>query len=216
MYDAWAAYDDRAVGTQLGGALRRPASERTLANKERAISYAAYRALLTYTFVQSSVAAFTAKDDNPNLVLQMQSDFSPDLVYGLLAGKLDLALAANPSPNPKITMVKMCPYPGPGDWVFASPAMKGKQPYWPGTQWRYYGKPALKRAKITKHVTYHTFRHTFGTLLNANGENPKVVQELLRHASMKVTTDVYMQAVSPQKREAQSKLVKMVMKTASA
>jgi hypothetical protein len=45
MYDALAAYDDRAVGTQLRGALRRPASERTLANKERAISYAAYRAL---------------------------------------------------------------------------------------------------------------------------------------------------------------------------
>jgi integrase len=45
----------------------------------------------------------------------------------------------------------------------------------------------------------------------------KVVQELLRHASLKVTTDVYMQAVSPQKREAQSKLVKMVMKkTASS
>jgi integrase len=104
------------------------------------------------------------------------------------------------------------PYPGPGDWVFASPAKKGKQPYWPGTLWRYYGKPALKRAEITKHVTYHTFRHTFGTLLNANGENPKVVQELLRHASLKVTTDVYMQEVSPQKREAQSKLVKMVLK----
>ena len=60
-------------------------------------------------------------------------------------------------------------------------------------------------------MTYHTFRHTFGTLLNANGENAKVDQELLRHASLKVTTDVYMQAVSPQKREAQSKLVKMVM-----
>src|SRR5713226_1059390 len=45
MYDAWAAYNDRAVGTQLGGALRRPASDRTLANKEQAISYAAYRAL---------------------------------------------------------------------------------------------------------------------------------------------------------------------------
>ena len=45
MYDAWAAYDQRAVGTQLRDALRRPASERTLANKERAISYAAYRAL---------------------------------------------------------------------------------------------------------------------------------------------------------------------------
>lgn len=46
MYDAWAAYDDRAIGTQLGGALRRPASERTLANKEKAVSYAAYRALV--------------------------------------------------------------------------------------------------------------------------------------------------------------------------
>ena len=64
-----------------------------------------------------------------------------------------------------------CPYPGPGDWVFASPAMKGRQPYWPGTQWRYYGKPALQRAKITKHVTYHTFRHTFGTLQCKRGES---------------------------------------------
>ncbi|MGC1417753.1 MAG: vanadium-dependent haloperoxidase [Candidatus Acidiferrum sp.] len=45
MYDAWAAYDSQAIGTQLSGALSRPASERTGANKEKAISYAAYRAL---------------------------------------------------------------------------------------------------------------------------------------------------------------------------
>lgn len=108
------------------------------------------------------------------------------------------------------------PHPAPGDWVFASPHKKGTQPYWPGTLWRYYGRPALMRADVTKKVSYHTFRHTFGTLLNANGENPKVVQELLRHASLKVTTDVYMQAVSPQKREAQSKLVSMVRKKATA
>ncbi|MBI1748205.1 MAG: tyrosine-type recombinase/integrase [Acidobacteria bacterium] len=106
---------------------------------------------------------------------------------------------------------QVAPYSAPGDWVFGSPHMKGTQPYWPGTLWRYYGRPAVLRAKIKKRVSYHTFRHTFGTLLNANGENPKVVQELLRHASLKVTTDVYMQAMSPQKREAQSKLVKMVM-----
>jgi site-specific recombinase XerD len=68
--------------------------------------------------------------------------------------------------------------------------------------------------KIAKQVSYHTFRHTFGTLLNANGENPKVVQELPRHASLKVTTDVYMQAVGPQKREAQSNLVKLVRRGA--
>jgi integrase len=51
------------------------------------------------------------------------------------------------------------PHAGPGDWVFASPHTKGRQPYWPGTLWRYYGKPALKRAHITKQVSYHTFRH---------------------------------------------------------
>jgi integrase len=51
-------------------------------------------------------------------------------------------------------------------------------------------------------------------LLNANGENPKVVQELLRRASLKVTTDVYMQAVGPRKRDAQSNLVKLVRKGA--
>jgi hypothetical protein len=45
MYEAWAAYDARAVGTRLGGRLRRPASERTPANKAAAISYAMRRAL---------------------------------------------------------------------------------------------------------------------------------------------------------------------------
>lgn len=46
MYDAWAAYDEFAVGTRLGGRLRRPAGEHTLANKEAAISYAAFRTLV--------------------------------------------------------------------------------------------------------------------------------------------------------------------------
>lgn len=44
MYDAWAAYDAKAVGTQFGGKLRRPRRERTEANKEEAVSFAAYRA----------------------------------------------------------------------------------------------------------------------------------------------------------------------------
>lgn len=45
MYDAWAAYSVHSVGTQLGGSLRRPPKERTLANKDEAISFAAFRAL---------------------------------------------------------------------------------------------------------------------------------------------------------------------------
>ncbi len=45
-YDAWSAYDSVAIGTQLGGSLRRPAEERTEENKTKAFSYGAYRALL--------------------------------------------------------------------------------------------------------------------------------------------------------------------------
>ena len=46
MYDAWSVYDATAIGTQIGGDLRRPPGERTSANKERALSVAAYRALV--------------------------------------------------------------------------------------------------------------------------------------------------------------------------
>jgi hypothetical protein len=46
MYDAWAAYDAKAVGTRLGGSLRRPEAERTDENKTIAIAYACYRAML--------------------------------------------------------------------------------------------------------------------------------------------------------------------------
>ena len=46
VYDAWAAFDATAVGTRLGGTLRRPPGERTEENKRAAASYAAYRALI--------------------------------------------------------------------------------------------------------------------------------------------------------------------------
>jgi hypothetical protein len=45
IYDAWAPYDQTAVGTRLLGQFRQPAAEDTLANKNEAISYAAYRVL---------------------------------------------------------------------------------------------------------------------------------------------------------------------------
>ena len=45
-YDAWAAYDERALGTQYGGSLRHPSADRTPANKDKAMSFAAYRVLV--------------------------------------------------------------------------------------------------------------------------------------------------------------------------
>jgi len=41
--------------------------------------------------------------------------------------------------------------------------------------------------------------------------NLKVIQELLRHANLKVTMDSYDQAVTDEKREAQSKVVEMLL-----
>ncbi|MEP6801512.1 MAG: vanadium-dependent haloperoxidase [Acidobacteriota bacterium] len=46
MFDAWAAYDARAVPTVLHPAWRRPAGEGTDVNKAEAISYAGYRAVV--------------------------------------------------------------------------------------------------------------------------------------------------------------------------
>jgi site-specific recombinase XerD len=74
-----------------------------------------------------------------------------------------------------------------------------------------YIKPVALKAGITKNIGWHTFRHSFGTLLKANGEDIKTVQELLRHANSRITLDVYTQAVTSNKRAAQSKVVRMMV-----
>jgi site-specific recombinase XerD len=106
---------------------------------------------------------------------------------------------------------RQSPYPMSDDWVFASPTVKGKQPYWPDNLMKRYIKPVAQKAGITKNIGWHTFRHSFGTLLKANGEDVKTVQELLRHANSRITLDVYTQAVNSNKRAAQSKVVRMMV-----
>ena len=98
-----------------------------------------------------------------------------------------------------------------GDFVFASPTMKGKQPYWPDNLLKRYIKPTARRVGINKNIGWHTFRHSFGTILKANGEDVKTVQELLRHANSRITLDVYTQATTTNKRAAQSRVVKMMV-----
>ena len=68
---------------------------------------------------------------------------------------------------------------------------------------------------IRKRIGWHTFRRTYSSILNDNGEDVKVVQELLRHASTKVTLDVYAQALTPAKRAAQRKVVLMIRENLS-
>ncbi len=94
-----------------------------------------------------------------------------------------------------------------GDWVFAND--KGL-PRWQETILQRQLKPAAVRARIGK-VGWHTFRHTYSTMLRSAGTDIKVQQELLRHANVQTTMNIYTQAVSDQKRAANSKVVEMVL-----
>ena len=110
---------------------------------------------------------------------------------------------------------RVTPYREPEDWVFASNSnragrKRGKQPLWLQSIMRYHIQPVVKELGIDKRVSWHTFRRTYTTLLQANREDVKVVQELLRHGSVKVTMDVYAQAQMPAKRKAQQKVVEMM------
>ena len=105
---------------------------------------------------------------------------------------------------------RQSPYPMDSDWVFASPAKKGLLPYWSFSLFRVYIKPALKAADIRGRVGWHTFRHSFATILKSHGEDVKTVQELLRHANSSVTMNIYAQAVTDIKRNAQSRVARLV------
>ncbi len=103
------------------------------------------------------------------------------------------------------------PYAQEGDWVFASSRKRGKQPLWPEAVLRNHLRPAALKAGITKHISWHTFRHTFSTLLAQNGEDVKTVQSMMRHANPRLTLEVYTHAVDAKKRQAQSKVVEMIL-----
>src|SRR6202163_1255581 len=56
-------------------------------------------------------------------------------------------------------------YKGPDDWVFASPATRGRNPYWGQCIMRTFIRPAALKVGIVKAIGWHTFRHTYSSLL---------------------------------------------------
>ena len=107
-----------------------------------------------------------------------------------------------------------CTYTKPEDWIFASKRYRGRRPYWGQAILRKYIRPAAQRVGIQKRFGWHTFRHTYSTLLRNVGTEFKVMQELLRHSSFRSTLDVYTQAVTPAKHAAQAAVISLVFSSA--
>ncbi|MFI5090767.1 MAG: tyrosine-type recombinase/integrase [Terriglobales bacterium] len=101
----------------------------------------------------------------------------------------------------------------PEDWVFASWRTNGVLPFRSTAVLEDHIKPAAARAGLGLGIGWHTFRHTYSTMLRQLGVDLKVQQELLRHADIRTTMNVYTQAVSEDKRSAHSKVVRMVLAT---
>lgn len=65
----------------------------------------------------------------------------------------------------------------------------------------------VKSAGITKHITFHCFRHTYATLLLSNGTDIYTVSKMLGHTNVR-TTQIYSKVVD-EKKEAAADAIKI-------
>ena len=95
-------------------------------------------------------------------------------------------------------------------WVFAS--KRTGMPSHPWSAQRRWLLRAGEKVGVGR-LGWHAFRHTYSTLLNEHGTDVKVQQELLRHADIRTTMNIYTRAVPERLRKANSKLVRLLLPT---
>ena len=103
-------------------------------------------------------------------------------------------------------------YMTPDGWLFANPAT-GK-PYHQEEIQKKHIKTAAKAAGITMTVGWKTFRHSFRSWLDQTEAPLGVQRELMRHASIQTTMNVYGRAMTDGKRQAHCNVVEMILKPA--
>jgi integrase len=99
-------------------------------------------------------------------------------------------------------------FPRNEDWLFANPVTG--RPYHQESLQKSQIKRAAKLAKLGEDLGWHTFRHTYRSWLDETGAPMKVQQELMRHASIQTTMNVYGRAMTETKRQANSQVVGLV------
>ena len=97
------------------------------------------------------------------------------------------------------------------DFIFPSLRLKGKKPPRANMLVADHLQPAARKAGIIGQVGFHTLRRTLASALVANGSDPKLVQELLRHSNVRTTLDVYARAMTPAKLEAQGWVLQQLL-----
>jgi integrase len=65
------------------------------------------------------------------------------------------------------------PYQSPESCVFASPVNQGRWPYLAQQIMRRHILPVARKLGITKRIGWHTFRHTYSTVLRSTGPRAK-------------------------------------------
>jgi integrase len=101
-------------------------------------------------------------------------------------------------------------FPTPQGWLFANPRT-GRPYHQEEIQKRYIRKAGIA-AKIGDGIGWHTFRHSYRSWLDDTGAPLTVQKELMRHASIQTTMNIYGKAMTDTKRQAHTKVVELVLR----
>ncbi len=93
--------------------------------------------------------------------------------------------------------------------MFANP-LTGRPYHQEQIQKKHISKAGIK-AGIGSDIGWHTFRHSYRSWLDETGAPLTVQKELIRHASIQTTMNIYGRAMTDSKRQAHSKVVEIVL-----
>ncbi|MFK8046273.1 MAG: vanadium-dependent haloperoxidase [Crocinitomicaceae bacterium] len=88
IFDAWTRYDEKAIPIIADGVERRPIAEHNIANKEKAISYAAYRTLCEYYYSDSVYFQGVMKDLGYDFANKSIDPSTPEGIGNLVANAI--------------------------------------------------------------------------------------------------------------------------------